>query len=287
MSKFSPVTLNAYAKINLGLRILNKRSDGYHNIESLFHYISWHDRLIFTPSTHFMFTCSDKNLPVDENNLVVRSVREVEKIMNRNFPYSVHLVKNIPYGAGLGGGSSDAAVVLKFSLREEHAFINRQDAENIAALLGSDINFFLGDGTQIATDRGIILKPIDYVINAHILTIFPSVSVPTKWAYSIVKPNNHHKKSYENIITEKPELSRFGKLFINDFDQPISAEKAEIRTAKEKLFHSGADYISLSGSGSAVFGIFSDEEKAKAAYNNLSNNYPCNLTPPNFSVRTI
>jgi len=272
--------LKAYAKINLGLRILDKRSDGYHNIESIFHYINWFDILEVETSTKFSFSCSDPLLPIDDSNLVVKAIKEIEKETGNPFLFHVNLIKQVPYGAGLGGGSSDAACIINFA--QTHFGFSKEVSGRIAASLGSDLNFFLGNGTQIATNRGIILNPVDFKINAFILTVFPGVSVSTKWAYQQIKPFNDHPKSYKDLLTEKPELNDYQNLFINDFDIPVTNQFNQIQNAKNMLVEFGSVYTSLSGSGSAVFGLFENKEKAENARRILGNYFAVNLTLPNF-----
>lgn len=272
--------LKAYAKINLGLRILNKRSDGYHNIESIFHYINWFDILEVETSTKFSFSCSDPLLPIDESNLVVKAVKEIEKETGSPFSFHVNLIKNVPYGAGLGGGSSDAACIINFA--QTHFGFSKEVSRRIAASLGSDLNFFLGNGTQIATDRGIILNPVDFKINSFILTVFPGVSVSTKWAYQQIKPFNDYSKTYKDLLDEKPELNVYQNLFINDFDKPVTNHFNKINTVKNIIKDLGSVYTSLSGSGSAVFGLFENKEEAENARKMLVKDFAVNLTLPNF-----
>lgn len=276
------ITKKAHAKINLGLRILNKRPDNFHNIESIFLYINWFDEILFTFADHFSFSCSDNSLPTDESNLVVKVVRQVEQIMGTFFPYHVHLQKNIPYGAGLGGGSSDAATVLTFAV--EQKMISFQNAINISTALGSDITFFLNPMTQIGTDRGINLDPIDFYIPYYILTVFPKIEVSTKLAYSLISPQKSNELIFRNLLVNKINIADYQTLFVNDFDHPISEHFPDIKLIKYALREFGADYVSLSGSGGACFGIFEDKKKAEQARENLLLNFPVNLTPPNFKV---
>lgn len=277
-----PQTLRAWAKINLGLRILNKRPDGYHNIESIFHYIDWYDTLEFTPANGFSFSCSDTRLPVDDQNLVVRAVRRVESILGFTFPYHIHLKKSIPFGAGLGGGSSDAATVLRFAHRQWPSQLGPDTIGSIAAFLGSDINFFLNPVSQIATDRGIHLEPLDFTIPGWILTVFPPTEVPTGWAYQQIRPYDRHDRTLREIALEQPIPDQYTGLFINDFDEPISRLKPEISLLKSKLQASGATYVSLSGSGSACFAVYNEKSQAELATGLLSAEYPVSLTPPGF-----
>ncbi len=272
--------LKAYAKINLGLRILHKRIDGYHDIESIFLYINWYDILEIEKSNEFNFSCSDPVLPVDETNLVVRAVREIEKETGNPFLFHINLIKNIPYGAGLGGGSSDASCIINFA--KTVYSLSDESCHTIASSLGSDLNFFLDKGTQIASDRGIILTPVDFRINAFILTVFPNVSVSTKWAYQQIRAFNGYSKSYKELLNEKPVLIEYQKTFINDFDFPVSNQFNEIQNVKNILKDLGSVYTSLSGSGSAVFGLFEKKEEAEKAGEILGRDFAVNLTSPNF-----
>lgn len=274
--------LRAFAKINLGLRILERRTDGYHNIESVFCYVNWYDELEFNESNELKFTCSDSSLPVDERNLVVKAIRKVEEVTHLPFNYAVHLTKNIPHGAGLGGGSSDAATVLRFSQMIWPDRFHAYQAEKIASELGSDINFFLSPSNQIATDRGIVLKPIPFLIQSWVVTVFPPVTVPTGWAYQQITPKTGYSKSLEDLLTRLGDVSDYSGLLINDFDEPISQQKPEIQEIKKLLVSSGADYVSLSGSGSACFGLYKQKSQAESAFRKLNKTYPASLTPPGF-----
>lgn len=277
-----PQTLRAWAKINLGLRILNKRPDGYHNIESIFHYIDWYDSLQFTAASGFSFSCSDTRLPVDDQNLVVRAVRRVESILGFTFPFHIHLIKSIPFGAGLGGGSSDAATVLRFAQRQWPGQLSDDTLGHIAAFLGSDVNFFLSPVTQIASDRGIHLKPLNFTIPGWILTAFPPTEVPTGWAYQQVRPFDRYERSLTDIANDHPPIDNYTGLFVNDFDEPIARLKPEIAQLKSKLQSTGALYVSLSGSGSACFAVYNDKSRAELAAGLLSAEVPVSLTPPGF-----
>lgn len=277
--------LKAFAKINLGLRILERRSDGYHNIESVFCYLNWFDELTISEANKFSFSCSDPSLPTGEDNLVVKAIRKVEQATHQPFDFSVHLTKDIPHGAGLGGGSSDAACVIRFALTKWPELFSSDQAQTIASELGSDINFFLSPESQIATDRGISLRPINYQIPAWIVTVFPAVTVPTGWAYQQITPKSGYSETLDLLLNRLTDVSDYSGSIINDFDAPISSQKPEIKTIKEQLTFSGADYVSLSGSGSACFGLYKQKSQAESAFRMFRKNYPANLTPPGFKPK--
>jgi len=275
----------AFAKINLGLRILERRSDGYHNIESVFCYLNWLDELSLLAADKFTFSCSDPSLPTGEDNLVVKAIRKVEQATHQPFHFSVHLTKNIPHGAGLGGGSSDAAGVIRFALMKWPELFTADQAQIIASELGSDINFFLSPESQIATDRGIVLRPINFQIPAWIVTVFPAVTVPTGWAYQQITPKSGYSETLDVLLSRLTDISDYSGSVVNDFDDPISSQKPEIQNIKDQLVTSGADYVSLSGSGSACFGLYKQKSQAESAFRMFRKNYPANLTPPGFKPK--
>lgn len=274
--------LKAFAKINLGLRILERRPDGFHNLESIFCYINWYDDLVFTPSGQFQFTCSDPSLPTDEGNLVVKAVRLVEETTGKPFSFQIHLEKRIPHGAGLGGGSSDAAAVFRFAMARFPETLHFEKASELAARLGSDLNFFLLPVTQYATGRGTTLSPVDFFIPGWVLTVFPGIPVPTGWAYQQIKPYNLHPLPLNQELPLLKNIRDFSGKLVNDFDAPVSSQKPEILQLKTELAETRPEYLSLSGSGSACFAIYQTKSQAEEAFRIFSAKYPSNLTPPGF-----
>ncbi|HHN47490.1 MAG TPA: 4-(cytidine 5'-diphospho)-2-C-methyl-D-erythritol kinase [Bacteroidales bacterium] len=262
------------AKINLGLRVLRKRNDGFHEIETVFYPVGLCDVLevLETGETETAFKCAGldigseplgfrlksgshghgKGLEV-KKNLVLR----MYELLKKDFglpPLYIHLYKAIPAGAGLGGGSSDCAFLLKMLNKMFKLGLNGKEMRNYAARLGSDCAFFLDNKPVIATGRGEILKPVILKFtDLHIIIVKPGIIINTAEAYSWVKPADTGE-SLAHIIELPP--SEWKNHLINDFEESVFSHYPQIRLIKEMLYEAGAIYASMSGSGSAVFGLF-------------------------------
>jgi len=177
----------APAKVNLSLRILGKRADGFHELETTMVRISLSDSIrceAGEPGSGLLFTCDDPTLPTDESNLVVKAVRGVEQVLGRSLDLGIHLNKRVPHGAGLGGGSSDAASVLLGLDAGLGLGLGREILTGIAASLGSDIPFFLYEGACFCRGRGEIVEPLsEFPWRPRLILVKPAFSVPTPWAY--------------------------------------------------------------------------------------------------------
>ncbi len=243
-------------KINLGLSVKRKRRDGFHELETVFYPLRYSDVLEVVPSDTFGFQTS--GIPISGNqheNLVVKAYDRIRSQYNTGC-VKIHLHKIVPPGTGLGGGSADAAAMLLLMNKLFDLNLEARELEAIAAELGSDCPFFINHQPSLATGRGEVLQPMQVSLKGYfIIVVLPRLSISTEEAYRQVKPKEplHHPSS---IIEKSPELWK-GKL-INDFEQlPIIPE--EIHQIKSQLYEQGALYASLSGSGSAVYGIFSQE----------------------------
>ena len=250
------------AKINLGLNILFKREDGYHELNSVMTPIPLTDILEIVPSESFKFEQSGINIPDEiENNLCVKAYRLFQDYYNIS-PVNIHLKKIIPMGAGLGGGSSDAAYVLLGLNKLFELNLADEVLENMAAQLGSDCPFFIKNLTQLATGRGEILKPINFDLkdyNIKLLNI--GIHVSTKDAYSNV--NFSKNKELDKIITAP--IQTWQEMVSNDFEKSVFLKYPELKTIKQKFYDEGALYAAMSGSGSTMFGIF--KEKPESSLN--------------------
>jgi 4-diphosphocytidyl-2-C-methyl-D-erythritol kinase len=246
------------AKINLGLRITGKRTDGYHNIETIFYPVSLCDALEMVVkekgSDKDTLTLTGYSLPGSrEDNLILRAVDKLRE----SFPIPflrIHLHKNIPAGAGLGGGSSDAACMLKTMNRIFSLALGNDELKNIAAGLGSDCPFFIDCEPALASGKGEILTPVGSVLNGfYIVLLNPGIVIGTKEAYDDCLPAVPDTSLTELI--RKP-VGEWKEYIINDFEKPIFRKHPPIEMIKEALYDSGAVYSSMSGSGSTVYGIF-------------------------------
>ena len=273
------------AKVNLGLQILNKREDGYHNLHSLFIEIDLADELIFTPSDEFHLTIEGKEgaeISLDESNLITKSYRLFQSIMkNVSTEYAIHLKKIIPIGSGLGGGSSNAAYTLKALNELWELNYSSNKFETLGAQLGADVPFFIRGGFQLAEGIGEKLTPQDKQIlhGLHFLLIIPPFHISTPNAYrSLNKPlrpvENHSKFA---PVSEPVNW----QLFDNDFEKVFRKTYPEIGNIKEDLQGAGALYAGLSGSGSTVFGVFDNLKTAELTREDFSR-YQTFLTSPVF-----
>ncbi len=246
-------------KINLGLSVLSKRSDGYHNLETCFYTVPWLDVLEVISSDEFSFTSTGTVIPgAPEDNLCVKAYR----LLNKDFdvgPVKIHLHKIIPSGAGLGGGSSDAAYMLrllnvKFSLN-----LSEKTLMNYAAQLGSDCAYFVQDKAMIGTGRGEILEEIPLSLQNRFLVIVKlGIHVSTADAFGGITPKAP-SHAIEKIVSKYP-VEEWKSILKNDFEETVFRKYPHIKLVKDKLYALGATYASMSGSGSAVYGIFESDK---------------------------
>lgn len=256
-------TVKANAKINLALRITGKRADGYHNLSTIFQEIDFCDYLTFTPASEYALTTSLPDLPTDERNLCTRAYRLLQKAFNPKTEFAIHLIKHIPQGAGLGGGSADAAAVLKFLNQAWELHLNPQQLQRIGRQLGADVPFFIRGGTQGASGIGDQLIPLRLPHPLIILLVIPPLAVSTDWAYQQFQPTDYRPDFRFAELIQK-DLIRWEQ-FENQFEQVVFPAYPEIAALKTTLLATQALYAGLSGSGSTVFGIFRDLPTAQSA----------------------
>ena len=240
------------AKINLGLHITGKRPDGYHSIETIFYPIPLTDALeaVISKKTSFKQTgIKLESLP--ENNLVMKAYSLMEK-KYKVPPLDIYLKKTIPSGAGLGGGSADAAFTLKLINDLYKCNISVDKLEEMASSIGADCPFFIQNKPVIATGTGNIFKPSGVSLKGYtIYVVKPPITISTKEAYSNVKP---HKPDFSLEKLPSLPVKEWSNVLKNDFEQGIFEKHPEIGGIKDKLYSLGAEYAAMSGSGSSVFG---------------------------------
>ena len=242
-------------KINLGLSILAKRADGYHELETVFYPIAVSDALEILPAANLTMTQSGIAVPGDPaQNLCLKAYH----LLKKDFPtlpaVQMHLHKNIPMGAGLGGGSSDGTAALIILNQQFSLGLNDQQLIDYASQLGSDCPFFVYNKACHATGRGEVLTPIHLDLsNYQFLLVHPGVHIATAWAFQQLKP--HSKSESIQAIIEKP-ITDWKNYLINDFEAPVFKAEPKLLVIKDQLYQLGAIYASMSGSGSSLFGIF-------------------------------
>lgn len=244
------------AKINLGLHITSKRKDGYHDIETCMVPIPLYDALEMVVDKKTVFETTGLSIPGEEkDNLILKALKLLRKDFNDIPHVHIHLHKNIPMGAGLGGGSADAAFALTQVNQLFELYLEDWFLEDYAAELGSDCPFFIQNTPKIATGRGEILESVDVTLKGdYIVLVKPPVHIGTKEAYAGVKPQAP-KNTLKEILKDK---SSWRELLVNDFEASIFPQYPELAKIKAKLYEMGAYYAAMSGSGSTVFGLFSE-----------------------------
>jgi len=265
--------LFAPAKINLGLQIIGKRNDGYHNIHSLFFPIkSIADILTIELAQSVTLICSQELDIPNENNIVWKAANLLKQRYNIDMGAKISLQKNIPHGAGLGGGSSDAATILKGLQLLWNIDISHQELSEIASELGSDVPFFLQDHPALIQGRGEIVHPFMFSCEWTILIVFPALYSNTSRAYAGLDISNFAKievNFVDALQQSTDDCSKMKDLLFNDFEYSIFTQFPELAEIKSQLYKQGAFFAGMSGSGSTMFGLFLDTttaHKAKSAF---------------------
>jgi len=243
-------------KINLGLRVVSRRADGYHDLETVFYPIPLFDALEIVPAADERGRFTQSGIQLDGNaddNLVLKAYR----LLSNDFDLpqvDVYLRKNVPVGAGLGGGSSDAAFMLKLLNEYASLHLNEEKLEQYAARLGADCPFFIRNKPVLAKGTGNQFSEIDLSLRGYFLYLVkPDIFISTKEAFAAIVPGKPETSVGE--IVKLPVDQWKGRL-LNDFEESVSERHPEIRQIKETLYVRGAMYAAMSGSGSSVFGIF-------------------------------
>ncbi len=246
------------AKINLGLSVIEKRPDNYHNLETVFMPIGLKDILevVHNKDGNEPYIWNNTGIIVDapaEKNICIKAL-ELLKVDFDIDPVQLHLHKNIPFGAGLGGGSADGASMLMLLNDLFELGLSTKQLKKYAVQLGADCSFFIDNTPQYATGIGDILEPIVLNLSGfHLVLLVPNIHVSTPDAYKFVIPANP-ELSIRDII-ELP-LHQWKDRLVNDFEKSVFRQYPKIEELKKYLYHIGAEYVSMSGSGSSVFGLF-------------------------------
>lgn len=277
----------AYAKVNFGLRVLPGRADGFHGIESIFQTVDLYDELTLTTVAQkgCFVHCSSMKLP--ENNTLTKAYNAFCKVTGCLVPgLEIDLKKGIPSGGGLGGGSSDAAALVRMLERLCDVRLSDSELDDIAAETGSDVFFFMhcdekGRGCALVSGRGENVEKIHGRDDLFLVLIFPEVSSSTKEAYALVDEAFARGKflvspefdELELVYRKPPE----NWTFINTFTPVISEKYTQIGRAIEALKSLNCNYAEMSGSGSTVFGVFTSRQEAESAVEKLSDSWNCKL----------
>jgi 4-diphosphocytidyl-2-C-methyl-D-erythritol kinase len=262
--------IRAFAKVNLDLRVLGKRADGYHELRTIFQTISLADTIdsAFTPARRTAIDlASELNIP---DNLVVRAARLALEAMRKSGRVDLRLIKRIPMGAGLGGGSSDAAAVLLALPVLAGKPLELPRLLELAQMLGSDVGFFLFGGAAVGVGRGTELFPLPDSEPRHGLLVATGIHVSTPDAYRRLSPRLTTESQQNKIFSFQSQVWDRGRSPAgNDFETVVFEEHGRIASVKRKLLREGAETAMMTGSGSAVFGLFPTGEEASGALKSL------------------
>ena len=267
--------INSFAKINFGLRILKKRDDGYHDLETIFYPVKLHDEININiehsdiNSNSVILKSNTSYIPLNKDNLCFKAA---EKFFNsfrikEYYRIEIDIVKNIPIGGGMGGGSSNAVSVIKFFIRYFNIDIeeNKETIMNLALSLGSDVPFFFLMKPCYAEGRGEKIKILrDFRIDYDILIVNPNLHISTKWAFE--KLNYSPDFSKETLLDKVKIFDPLDKdAFVNDFEKIVFSKYNVLNEIKSEMLNAGAVYSSLSGSGATMFGLFARNKKSTLA----------------------
>ena len=258
--------MKAHAKINVGLRIGGVRADGFHEIWSILQEIELCDEITLREAPDLLLSVSGgpPDLPADENNLCLKAARLLKAEFKLQRGAHIHLQKKVPMGAGLGGGSSDAAAVLKGLNLLWNLGLEVEELLRLSAQLGSDVPFFVLGGSCVAQGRGERLTPITPLIQDPLLLLTPGIAISTAWAYKNIT-NYSLTQGWQNINLVDLKKEAFSEILPNDFEPLVFKHHPVLWALKDQLRRAGAYYASLSGSGSSLYGVFHSEENAHRA----------------------
>ncbi len=266
--KPTSIRIRSFAKVNLALAVLGKRTDSFHEIRTVFQSIGLHDDLEIRPAAGLELHCNNLASVPTEENTVWRAAAALARIADPPTGAGLYLDKHIPPGSGMGGGSSNAAAALLGLCRFWNLEIPAAELQRIAANIGSDVPFFLLGGTALGIGRGEELYPLPEIRTAHLVVVCPGVHISTAAAYAslnllLTSPQTTHR--IQSLCGRLEYDSEWLTGIFNDFETSILPAYPAVREAKDFLAARGAVATMLSGSGSSVFGFFSDEESALAA----------------------
>ena len=246
------------AKINLGLNVVSRRDDGFHDIDTVMVPVGFCDILEIIPAQRDTAEFSLSGLEVpgsSEDNLCMKALG-MFRAFRPGPQVSMHLHKVIPAGSGLGGGSSDAAFTLKALNQVLHEELSEVELTGMSSGLGSDCAFFIRNRAARATGRGEVLQEIHVDLSGkEILLVIPRIHVSTAWAYSRIKPGRHDNSPAEIVLMG---MGQWKENLVNDFEAPVFEAHPVLQEIRDRLYSLGAEYAAMSGSGSAIYGIFMD-----------------------------
>lgn len=256
------IIVESPSKINIGLNVISKRNDGFHNIETIFFPLLLSDRISFSKNDSVLFISDSELLNNIPDNLILRSIKILEEASGRLLGVRIKLEKCIPIGGGLGGGSSNAATTLKALNKLFDLGMSYQNLFDCALRLGSDVPYFLNPVPAYAESRGEKLYPIRFELPYPILIVNPGINVKTSWAFSMVNPEKPLKDLRTLLGEGLIDFDKMNALIKNDFETIVFQHYPIIKKLKNELIELGANFAMMTGTGASIYGIFSNLQKA-------------------------
>ncbi len=274
------IIIESPSKINLGLNVVHRRDDGYHNLETVFFPLMLSDMLSFKRSEQLIIKTDSDILNSMSDNIILKAITLLETYTERKILLDIFVKKMIPIGGGLGGGSSNAAITLKTINKIFKLGLNLDVLSKLALKLGSDVPYFLNPIPCYAESRGEEIYPLNLKMPYPILVVNPKIKINTGWAFTKIiplKPVMNLRVILGDDITDFEKLKRYVK---NDFEETVFAEYPEIKQIKDDLYNQGAQFALMSGTGSTVYGIYLNLQKAKWAQEFFNQKYFTYLNNP-------
>jgi 4-diphosphocytidyl-2-C-methyl-D-erythritol kinase len=268
--------IKSYAKLNLYLEVVNKRQDGYHNLKSIMTSIALHDSIYIKKRKDSLIkiSCTNKSIPIDEHNLVYQVVNYLQKEYNISQGLNIHIVKKIPMGGGLAGGSSNAAAVLVYLNHQWNINLSKEALNETALLFGSDVPYCLFHQTALATSRGENLYMLNTTYNGYVVIINPNIVVSTKEIFTNYPVKKEPIHSFHVNDFKQYDIMNVFKYFYNELEEIVFERYPEILNACIELLQMGVEKPLMSGSGSSVFAVFPSRKEAKQIAKRYQSLYP-------------
>ena len=267
------LTIKTPAKINIGLNILSKQEDGYHNLETIFYPINLWDELTIQEDDKYALITNNSLLNIEGNNTITKARELIGGLTGIGIKAKVTLNKRIPIGAGMGGGSSDGAAALILYNKFYDLKLTNEILYSLALKIGADAPFFIEPKPKFGSSRGEIFESIGLIIDKPILIVNPGIHISTSWAFSKIRPKMPKIHLNQIEFGENNGLSNLKNNIVNDFESVVFESHPEIKGIKDKMYDLGAEFSLMTGSGSTVFGIFPDISSAQNASREFPTNY--------------
>lgn len=274
---------SSYAKINLGLQVLERLPTGYHRIETGFCFLEWKDEFEVQEAAKMSLEMSDGAISTGEDNLINKAVSVLQRYVGLRNNYRIKVDKRIPAGAGLGGGSSNAALTLRMLNKIEEMGLSNDELIDLSRELGADVPFFIKGKPAIASGIGHDLKQANIQPDLWTVTCFPGEASSTPEAYRYCEPNPSPDFNIQRVLTQE-EVDEWQYMLFNDLEPAVFPRHNVVGNLKDQFYEFGATYASMSGSGSAVYGLFEQDFVAINAYEGLLGlGLSTNITRPRFA----